>query len=74
MLLSGIEDEWNIEAVTGYFQKINGIDLSRGISSLPVPEELLFGVDNALDNQVMHRYSSSKLTLRTDSCLLTKIH
>lgn len=60
MLLSGLENEWNIEAVTGYCQKINGIDLSQGISSLPVPDELLFGVDNALDNQVMHRYSSSR--------------
>lgn len=60
MLLNGIEDEWNIEAVTGYCQNINGIDLSQGISSLPVPDELLSGVDNALDDQVIHRYSSSK--------------
>lgn len=60
MLLSGIEDEWNIEVVTGYCEKINGIDLSQGISSLPIPEELLSGVDGALDDQVMHRYSSSK--------------
>lgn len=60
MLLSGMENEWNIEAVTGYCQKINGIDLSQGISSLPVPDELLSGVDNALDDQVMHGYSSSR--------------
>ncbi len=60
MLLSGMKNEWDMEAVTGYCQKINGIDLSQGISSLPVPEELLFGMDNILDNQVMHRYSSAK--------------
>ncbi|CAM4479614.1 MAG: Aspartate/prephenate aminotransferase [Legionella sp.] len=60
MLLSCVEDEWNIEAVIGYCQKINGIDLSQGISSLPVPEELLSGVDNALEDQVMHSYSSSR--------------
>lgn len=60
MLLNEMENEWNIEAVTGYCQKINGIDLSQGISSLPVPDKLLFGVDNALDDQVMHSYSSSR--------------
>lgn len=60
MFLSCVEGEWNIEAVTGYCQKINGIDLSQGISSLPVPEELLSGVDNALEDQVMHSYSSSR--------------
>lgn len=60
MLLSCIEDEWNIDAVTGYCQKINGIDLSQGISSLPVPDELLSGVDNTLEDQVMHHYSSSR--------------
>ncbi|MFA6301674.1 MAG: pyridoxal phosphate-dependent aminotransferase [Legionella sp.] len=60
MLLNRIENEWNIDAITGYCQKINGIDLSQGVSSLPVPEELLSGVYNALDDQVLHRYSSSK--------------
>lgn len=60
MLLSGMDNEWNIEAVTEYCQKINGIDLSQGISSLPVPEELLSGVDGAQNNQIIHRYSSSK--------------
>lgn len=60
MLLSEMKNEWNIEAVTGYCQKVNGMDLSQGISSLPVPKQLLSGVDNALDDQVMHCYSSSR--------------
>lgn len=74
MLLSGIENEWSIEAVTGYCQKINGIDLSQGISSLPISEELLLGVDNALDNQVMHRYSSSKGISGLRNMVANKFH
>jgi aminotransferase len=74
MLLSGMDIEWNIEAVTGYCQKINGIDLSQGISSLPVPDELLSGMNDALDNQVMHRYSSSKGISGLRNMVADKLH
>lgn len=60
MLLSGVEEEWDIEAITECCQRMNGLDLGQGISSLPVPEEMLLGVDNTLGNKVMHCYSSPK--------------
>ncbi len=60
MLLNGMEKEWDVDAITEYCQRINGIDLGQGTSSLPVPEEMLLGVDNTLSNTVTHCYSSPK--------------
>ncbi|MGX6643047.1 pyridoxal phosphate-dependent aminotransferase [Legionella pneumophila] len=60
MLLSNVDSEWDIDAITEYCQRINGIDLGQGISSLPVPEEMLVGVDNTLLDKMSHHYSSPK--------------
>ncbi len=60
MLLSNVDSEWDIDAITEYCQRINGIDLGQGISSLPVPKEMLVGIDNTLLDEMSHHYSSPK--------------
>ncbi|WP_131795568.1 pyridoxal phosphate-dependent aminotransferase [Fluoribacter gormanii] len=74
MLLSNMDSEWDIDAITEYCQKINGIDLGQGVSSLPVPEEMLVGIDNTLLDELSHQYSSPKGIGNLRKMIANKFH
>ncbi|MFT4059530.1 MAG: pyridoxal phosphate-dependent aminotransferase [Legionella sp.] len=74
MFLSNMSKKWDVEAITEYCQRMNGMDLGQGVSSLPVPDEMVLGVEKVLYDEVAHRYSSSKGISNLREVIADKFH